>query len=337
MKDKNSNLDKSIEKYLNGESNKEESEIVDQFYDSFSSRPNVLDELPNRKQKAIKARIHKNILKKIDAKPKRLIDNYKLSVLAAFFCLAFFYLFFNKDKKIRNIELVSANGQHKEVILEDGTKITLNSSSKIIYPTSFKDSTTREVTLIGEAFFDVAKNPNKPFLIHTPRMEISVLGTAFNVRDYEVESNAETALIRGKISISKSGNENQKYLLIPKQKFIVSKKSANGQKSGTPIENEVNKNEVAIQNFEVSKRDGSALETEWLLNRITIKEEPLSDIAIKLERIYGVKLKIINPNVSKQKYSATFENENLNNILNALQIVEPFKYKTINDQLIEIE
>ena len=89
----------------------------------------------------------------------------------------------------------------REIILEDGSKITLNGSSKLIYPKSFEKSATREVTLIGEAYFDVARNEQKPFLIHTPRMEIRVLGTAFNVRDYQEDQQAETALIRSQVEV----------------------------------------------------------------------------------------------------------------------------------------
>ena len=337
MQEPDPKLDKSIDNYLNGEASKEDSETVEEFYESFSSRPDIINKLTERKQKLIKARIRKNILKKLDLKEKKQINFTKITAIAAIFCFALTYMLWPKHGQLNNIEVTLAKGQQRLIILEDGTKVTLNASSKIIYPASFKDSTNRQITLIGEAYFDVAKDPNKPFLIHTPRMQISVLGTAFNVRDYVGESKAETALIHGKVSISQSGEETQKYILSPKEKFIVSETKPLHHEAIAPTEKIISNQEVAIQKFNISDKDGSALETEWMLNRITVIDEPLSEIVKKLERIYDVKITISNSSTAKQRYSATFDREKLDDILKALQIVQPFSYTNKDKQLIEIK
>lgn len=323
----NQELEKLIDKYVNGEANSEEIDIVERFFESFSSRPNLLNTLPDEVQEALKKRIHSGIMNKLASKKKRSFSFSQIAA-AAILCIAFASLFLYIINAPQNQEVTLTNGQQRQIVLEDGTKVTLNASSKIIYPTSFKDSSTREVTLIGEAFFDVTKNPAKPFLIHTPRMEISVLGTAFNVRDYAEENNAETALVRGKVSIWKTGTNDQKFILKPREKFVITKLDRPEKASPSPSLKTITAPAgIAIQPFTVSEKDGSALETEWLLNRITIQDERLLDIALKLERMYGVEIKITNKAVASQRYSATFENEQLESILKALQTVNYFQIK----------
>ncbi len=323
----NQELEKLIDKYVNGEANSEEIDIVERFFESFSSRPNLLNTLPDEVQETLKTRIHSGIMNKLASKKKRSFSFSQIAA-AAILCIAFASLFLYIINAPQNQEVTLTNGQQRQIVLEDGTKVTLNASSKIIYPTSFKDSSTREVTLIGEAFFDVTKNPSKPFLIHTPRMEISVLGTAFNVRDYAEENNAETALVRGKVSIWKTGTNDQKFILKPREKFVITKLDRPEKASPSPSLKTITAPAgIAIQPFVVSEKDGSALETEWLLNRITIQDERLLDIALKLERMYGVEIKITNKAIASQRYSATFENEQLESILKALQTVNYFQIK----------
>jgi ferric-dicitrate binding protein FerR (iron transport regulator) len=339
MEHHNPRLQNLIDKYLKGKCNKEESEIVENFFESFSSRPDILDQLDHEKQNEIKRRIQDNVVKKISPTTVRKISMIKLAVAAtvALFCISIAYQYLYKNNSLKNIEINLANGQQRHITLEDGTKITLNASSRIIYPNSFKDSSKREVILIGEAFFDVAKNPKKPFIIHTPRMEISVLGTAFNVRDYENERNAETALIRGKVSIWKTGHTDKKFILNPNEKFVLSNAAIhNNAQSTNPKVVSLQNATVEVQPLVVSNQDGTALETEWMLKRMTIRDERLADIVIKLERMYGVEIQILSSKIATQRFSATFENEDLDNILKALQTVNYFQIKKTSKTQIQL-
>lgn len=339
MEHHNSRLQSLIDKYLKGTCNKEESEIVENFFESFSSRPDILDQLDFEKQNEIKKRIQENVVNKISPTPVRKISLIKLAVAAtvALFCISIAYQYLYKNSSLKNIEINLANGQQRHITLEDGTKITLNASSRIIYPNSFKDSSKREVILIGEAFFDVAKNPKKPFIIHTPRMEISVLGTAFNVRDYENEVNAETALIRGKVSIWKTGHTNNKFILNPNEKFIISNAAIkNNTQVPTAKAVSIQNATARVQPLAISNQDGTTLETEWMLKRMTIRDETLADIVIKLERMYGVEIQILSSKIANQRFSATFENEDLDNILKALQTVNYFQIKKTGKTQIQL-
>lgn len=339
MEHHNSRLQSLIDKYLKGTCNKEESEIVENFFESFSSRPDILDQLDFEKQNEIKKRIQENVVNKISPTPVRKISLIKLAVAAtvALFCISIAYQYLYKNSSLKNIEINLANGQQRHITLEDGTKITLNASSRIIYPNSFKDSSKREVILIGEAFFDVAKNPKKPFIIHTPRMEISVLGTAFNVRDYENELNAETALIRGKVSIWKTGHTNNKFILNPNEKFVISNAAIkNNTQAPTAKAVSIQNATARVQPLAISNQDGTTLETEWMLKRMTIRDETLADIVIKLERMYGVEIQILSSKIANQRFSATFENEDLDNILKALQTVNYFQIKKTGKTQIQL-
>jgi len=147
MEHHNPRLQSLIDKYLKGKCNKEESEIVENFFESFSSRPDILNQLGPEKQHEIKRRIQENVVKKISPTPVRKISIIKVAVAAtvALFCISVAYQYLYKNNSLKNIEINLANGQQRHITLEDGTKITLNASTRIIYPNSFKDSSKREV------------------------------------------------------------------------------------------------------------------------------------------------------------------------------------------------
>ncbi len=115
-------------------------------------------------------------------------------------------------------EIVTPRGGIYQVVLEDGTKVWINSDSKLRFPPRFAQS-RREVTLEGEAYFDVSENPNRPFVIKTAGQEIQVLGTSFNVAAYSDGPPERTTLVEGRIVVSTS---QQAYQLSPGEQAIVS-------------------------------------------------------------------------------------------------------------------
>ena len=96
-------------------------------------------------------------------------------------------------------EVAAEAKNHSEVVLSDGTRVTLNASSRLRYPTSF-DGSAREVWLDGEAYFDVSRDPRKPFVVHTERQRIRVLGTSFNVMAYDGDTFNIVTLLSGRCS-----------------------------------------------------------------------------------------------------------------------------------------
>src|SRR5690606_22571909 len=96
---------------------------------------------------------------------------------------------------------VSKPGERKSIQLPDGTKVMLNAGSTIHIAADF-NATSRQLTLVGEAFFDVVHNAEKPFIIHTGAMDIKVLGTVFNVRAYPGDKTSETSLLKGSVEVT---------------------------------------------------------------------------------------------------------------------------------------
>ena len=110
-------------------------------------------------------------------------------------------------------EISTKTGAHSKIILPDGSLVWLNGGSRLTYDKAFNKGETREVELKGEAYFDVAKNALKPFIIHTHQMDIKVLGTAFNVKSYPGDKSSETSLIHGSIEVTVRQGTGEKIIL----------------------------------------------------------------------------------------------------------------------------
>lgn len=126
-------------------------------------------------------------------------------------------------------------GGKYEVILQDGTQVFLNSGSKIVYPVSF-NHTSRKVTLVGEAYFQVSKDPRRPFIVSTPPanglqgQDIEVLGTHFNINAYEDENSYVTTLVEGSVKVVTETTKDDR-LLIPGQQSVLSAQSLDVRKA----------------------------------------------------------------------------------------------------------
>lgn len=120
------------------------------------------------------------------------------------------------DVKPVRYTLITPRGGEYSLVLGDGTKIWLNADSKLIYPSIFNGK-TREVTLKGEAYFKVKEDAGHPFIVHTEKQNIRVLGTEFNVKAYHEEAKCMTTLVKGKVQVNSFG---EKILLEPGQQAI---------------------------------------------------------------------------------------------------------------------
>ncbi|RYF89259.1 MAG: hypothetical protein EOO03_06425, partial [Chitinophagaceae bacterium] len=147
------------------------------------------------------------------------------AVLIAGLALSWLFLGTAQDEKAQNAvakaEVATRNGSRSKVLLPDGTNVWLNSGSKLTYSREMDLGKTREVTLTGEAFFDVVKNEKRPFIIHTSRMKVKVLGTRFNVKAYEEDKTTETSLINGSVEVFIKAAPGRRFLLKPNEKLVL--------------------------------------------------------------------------------------------------------------------
>ena len=129
------------------------------------------------------------------------------------------YWFRNKAEEL--VVASAAHGQVREMLLPDGTKVWLNQSSVLKYPRAFEGK-ERHVYLDGEAYFEVARNHEKPFMVKSPAMDVRVLGTSFNIKCRPDNSFAETTLIEGEVEV-KDKSDKGRITLLPGQKAVLNK------------------------------------------------------------------------------------------------------------------
>lgn len=230
-------------------------------------------------------------------------------------------------------------GSRSQVKLPDGTLVTLNADSKLTYPDNFIGD-TREVTLEGEAFFEVTENKTRPFIIHSKAMDIKVLGTVFNVKAYPAESISEASLIRGSIEVTLKGRRNEKIMLKPNEKIAVSASVENETSTGSeaakslqtrPIHNEPL---ITLAHLDVDKKENIIKEIGWTQNRLMFKNESLESIAVTLGRWYGQSISIRSERLKTQMFTGNFHDENLSQVLQAFQASSKFNFKSENNAVI---
>ncbi len=232
-------------------------------------------------------------------------------------------------------EIKTTNGSKTNLVLPDGTKVWLNAGSKMTYDKDYGIN-IREVNLTGEAYFDVIKNTKKPFIIHTGKINIKVLGTAFNVRCYPDEKNTETSLVRGSLEVTmKEGME--KIILKPNEKLIVKNtesqpKKTNHSQPGKII-NTGSANVFEISRLSVLPRDSSIMETSWINNKLVFRSETFEQVALKMEKWYAVSILIKDEKIKEKKFTGVFENETIDQALNALQLTTSFTYRKSRDSI----
>ena len=227
-----------------------------------------------------------------------------------------------------------------QIQLPDGSVVRLNSSSSLTYDKNFGKN-IREVSLTGEAFFDVSKDSSHPFIIHTNVIDIKVLGTAFNVRSYPGDQNTETSLIRGKVEVTLKNRSNEKVYLNPNEKLVVANNSAfvNRTLVNQP-DQRGDKAEVsskltyAVRPLTYYPVDSAVIETSWIDNRLIFQEgEPFREVAQKMERWYGVKINFADEEMSGIKPFGSFTNETIVQALDALHESCGINYKILGNQV----
>jgi len=209
----------------------------------------------------------------------------------------------------------NSKGTKSIIELADGSKIWLNADSKIEYPSAF-EGTTREVCLNGEAYFEVAKNPEKPFIIHLANGTVRVLGTSFNIKAYDNKSNVETSVLTGKVAFIPAYKNSKKIrdtiFILPDNKLSYIPKTGL----------------IAVQHTKA--KDDKA----WTEGKLIFKAMRLEDIAIDLERNFGKKVFFKEDVLKEYILTGTFSNNTLEEIMFYLSKTKGFVYKINDNEMI---
>lgn len=223
-------------------------------------------------------------------------------------------------------------GSKSRLELPDGTKVVLNSGSSLKYPVLFGDK-TRDVYLSGEAYFEVKKDPAKPFLVNTSGIHIKVLGTSFNVKSYPEEKTVETTLITGSVEIFSDKNSKDitsHFYLKPSQKAVYVKPEENKMSAKVSAQQSLSKETEQIQ---IEDEVKPHLSIAWKDNQLEFDNESFHDICIRMERWYNVQISVKNDSVRNARFSGRFDKENVEQAFKALSAVMPFHYRIEKDKI----
>lgn len=237
------------------------------------------------------------------------------------------------DKPLHTTEVLTAKKSRKEFVLPDGTRVWLNGSSTIKYDNEMTKAAERTVYLTGEAFFDVFKDKEHPFIIKTEKISIKVLGTEFNVKAYPGDKKTETTLIRGSIELTVNNKPYQKIMLKPNEKIVLldsiyetgNKKPDNNERTTA----EASKMQLMILDIQpITVYDKEYIvETSWVENNLAFENESLENLAPRLEKWFDVKIEINSKLSKSMHFTGVFNKQTLEEALSSLQLANPFKFK----------
>ncbi|MEP1151688.1 MAG: FecR domain-containing protein [Balneola sp.] len=209
-------------------------------------------------------------------------------------------------------EISMEKGHRGGVTLSDGTKVYINSDSKIIIPNIFKDN-VREVHLEGEAYFDVAKNPNKPFLIRTNGAVIEVLGTSFTIRNYPGDGVVQTVVEEGTVSFrpdTKKGEDG----------VILTAGNLGRLNLGSNI---INTEQIEDIGFYLSWKDGY----------LKFKDESMKEVAKQLERKYDLEVVFDSKEIADMNLTAELRSRSLVRVLETISVSLKIDYTFVQDRV----
>lgn len=241
------------------------------------------------------------------------------AIIAVLICLNIYFIYWNNDSHEATIPPISycqieiPLGAQSKLILPDSTLVYLNGGTTIKYDASFQDKTKREVFLSGEAYFEVTKDIEKPFIVHAAELDINVLGTKFNVSSYLDEPKIKVSLVEGKVNVSMTSDKNDECYLLPDEQAVYNK---------------------AEGSLSVREIDANA-QTVWTTGRLAFVNETLSHILKIIEKKYDVQILIQSQKMNTEYFSGNIDTRlTLNEILSYLDVDNKFIWKRKGKTLI---
>lgn len=209
-------------------------------------------------------------------------------------------------------ELIVPYGKSSSITLSDGTIAYLNAGSRLLY-SSYFEGNSRKVYLVGEAYFEVSHNPQKPFIVKTNRLNVKALGTSFNVSAYPGDQITEVVLVTGKVGI-----EENTFKLFGKQQIIFPSQLASFNRRT----NKMTVKRVKIDNY-----------TAWHKGYMNFESVDLSRIVLKIERHYNINIKFNDPFLGSKKISGKLKlREDKEDVLQVLASSSSTKLIKINEK-----
>ncbi|MBO9727668.1 MAG: FecR domain-containing protein [Chitinophaga sp.] len=320
-----------LERYNQGSCSPEEAAIVEQWFENINRHQSTYIEEKelDRELDQIKLQLNQHIAPA--PKVRRMNARYWYAAAAAAVVIAAGIFWFNRPAKqtgvtpdtttaplavsqsnrvIRNgfVEITTTKAHKEDITLEDGSTVTLNGSSKIRYPEHFSDSTRVIFLEEGEAFFNVATDPHKRFVVNAGELATTALGTSFNIRAYAIENKVIVALVSGKVKVDQL-NKNGSLILLPSEQLSYDRISLSLIKSNFNKPEEI---------------------TGWKQGYLVFRDAPYSELVTGIENRYGVT--VMNESNKKEwNYTGSFKNENLKEVMDIISLAKSLSYTIKND------
>ena len=210
-------------------------------------------------------------------------------------------------------EVRASYGTRTKLLLSDGTNVWLNSGSTLRFPIDFDNSEERTVELNGEGYFEVTKNESKPFIVNTSGLNVKVYGTSFNVSAYDEYDTMEVALVEGKVSLVQGEKgERREYMVLNPNDVV-----------------ECNVSEKRLSRISDSKMSKY---TAWKDGQIVFYGDPIEKVVNRLEKWYNVDIDIKDKVLENYRFTATFNDESLEQVFKLLSLSSPMEYEIVSSK-----
>lgn len=308
-----------IEKYLSGNTTAEENATLRSYmeegdaaraFDEYASQKwqNAGTEMPAGQ----KDRIRKKLLSGIKAQRRPQFPRIlRWTAAAAIIAVALTTGYFagkGPEAQVNVFECIAANGQKSTVTLPDGTKVMLNSGSSLRYASDYNVK-NRGIELNGEAYFEVARNEEIPFIVSAKQMKVEVLGTKFNVRAYSSEPEIVATLVEGSVKAIADGKE---MIIKPAEEVRYDRRNGEMRKLEAPNRSHL---------------------IPWRDNELFFNNNSLKEISVILERMYNVNIIFEDDSITEYTYTGLVRNSSLSNVLDLITATTPVEaqmyYNTI--------
>jgi transmembrane sensor len=233
-------------------------------------------------------------------------------------------------------QIITPKNGLSKIQLPDGTQVWLNAGSKLVYDANTYGAEFRKVSLVGEGFFNVVKDPKHPFIVTTSTISIRVLGTEFNLRSYANDITSEASLVRGRIELTVLRHPEKKIILKASEKLTVFNHEQTAPESPAHRDAPAETDElpiISLSRIHQARQDSLPSEALWIENRLAFDAEDFESIAKKFERRYNVTIVFKNDALKRLRFTGRFQNEPIDLALNAMRTTAAFHYKTENNQI----
>lgn len=308
-------------KYFSGDISSKETEAVEEWLESSEENRKIAEEVYHiyystetlhKMQTVDVAQAYNRVNKKINTRRRSIFLNRLRHVAALLFLPLFLFTLylFLKEEPVEFIELRTNPGMVASTTLPDDTKVWINASSYLKYPSTFKGD-IRNVHLEGEAYFDVKENKKKKFVVETNKdVKIEVLGTEFNIEAYPQDEDITTTLVSGKVELKYIDNSYKENAIIikPGDKIAYNIKTKQIESSETPV----------------------VVTTAWKDMKVVLRRTSLEETLKILGKRFDTEFIILNEKLKNNSFTGTFDDQQLIKILEHLRVSSGIKYRIID-------